>query len=68
MTADLKNVEVGTAKQYHFIPIADLEKSKSKINLFNSKNTAISSFERCWWSATWDAEKDAFVNHQGNVS
>lgn len=64
MTEDLKQVEVGTARNYSFIPIKDLEHSKSKINLFNSYKVAKSSFERSWWNIKWDEESQRFLDQR----
>lgn len=64
MTEDLKKVEVGTARNYSFIPIAELEKSKSKINLFNSYKVAKSSFERSWWNIKWDEATQRFLDQR----
>ena len=65
MTADLKQVEVGQSRNYHFIPIEELEKSKSKIQLFNSYKVAKSSFLRSWYGIKWDEEKQMFVPADG---
>lgn len=47
MTEDLKEVEVGLSRAYHFAPLEDVinEKCKSPIKLFKSFNVAKSSFE-----------------------
>lgn len=48
MTEDLKKVEVGLSRAYHFAPLEDVinEKCKSPIKLFKSFNVAKSSFEK----------------------
>lgn len=65
MTEDLKQVEVGQTRNYHFIPIEELEKSKSKIQLFNSYKVAKSSFLRSWYGIEWNEEKQMFVPADG---
>lgn len=62
MTEDLKQVEVGQSRNYYFIPVEELENSKSKIQLFNSYKVAKSSFLRSWCGIKWDEEKQMFIS------
>lgn len=68
MTEDLKNIEVGISRNYHFIPVEELASSKTKVNLYNSHNVAKSSFLSSWWGITWDEDKQIFVSriNEGN--
>lgn len=60
MTEDRKQIEVGQSRNYHFIPIEDLEKSKSKMQLFNSYKVARASFLNSWCGVSWDEDKQIF--------
>ena len=44
MTEDLKQIEVGQSRDYHFIPISTLESSGTKVQLFSSYTKAKTSF------------------------
>lgn len=63
--ADNKYVEVGCARNYDFIPLAELEKSRSKINLFHSFNKAKTSFERSWSGIEWNEKEKCFTANWG---
>lgn len=67
MTLDLKQVEVGLSRQYHFEKLSDVieEKCKSPIKLFNSFNTAKSAFQMSFRGYTYDEERQVFVDRSG---
>lgn len=65
--ADEKYVEIGCARNYDFIPLTDLEKSRSKINLFHSYKKAKSSFERSYYGIEWDEGKKCFLDTRGGI-
>ena len=67
MTEDLKEVMVGLSQRYHFIPIDSLEKSKTKINLYNSYNVAKSSFQSSF-GCHWDETNKVFSYPNPNYS
>ena len=66
MTEDLKQIEVGQSRNYHFIPISTLESSGTKIQLFSSYAKAKTSFLKSWYGIEWDEEKQMFIDRPNN--
>ena len=66
MTEDLKQIEVGQSRAYHFIPISTLESSGTKVQLFSSYAKAKTSFLKSWYGIEWDEEKQMFIDRLNN--
>ena len=69
MTEDLKQIEVGQSRDYHFIPISTLESSGTKVQLFSSYVKAKTSFLKSWYGwygIEWDEEKQMFIGRPNN--
>lgn len=66
MTEDLKQIEVGQSRDYHFIPISTLESSGTKVQLFSSYAKAKSSFLKSWYGIEWNEEKQMFIDRPNN--
>lgn len=66
MTEDLKQIEVGQSRDYHFIPISTLESSGTKVQLFSSYAKAKVSFLKSWYGIEWDEEKQMFIGRPNN--
>ena len=66
MTEDLKQIEVGQSRDYHFIPISILESSGTKVQLFSSYAKAKTSFLKSWHGIEWDEEKQMFIGRLNN--
>ena len=66
MTEDLKQIEVGQSRDYHFIPISTLESSGTKVQLFSSYAKAKTSFLKSWYGIEWDEEKQMFIDRPNN--
>ena len=66
MTEDLKQIEVGQSRDYHFIPISTLESSGTKVQLFSSYAKAKTSFLKSWHGIEWDEEKQMFIGRSNN--
>ena len=66
MTEDLKQIEVGQSRDYHFIPISTLESSGTKVQLFSSYAKAKNSFLKSWYGIEWDEEKQMFIDRPNN--
>ena len=66
MTEDLKQIEVGQSRDYHFIPISTLESSGTKVQLFSSYAKAKTSFIKSWYGIEWDEEKQMFIGSLNN--
>ena len=66
MTEDLKQIEVGQSRDYHFIPISTLESSGTKVQLFSSYAKAKTSFLKSWRGVEWDDEKQMFISRLNN--
>lgn len=66
MTEDLKRIEVGQSRDYHFIPISTLESSGTKVQLFSSYAKAKTSFIKSWYGIEWDEEKQMFIGRLNN--
>ena len=66
MTEDLKQIEVGQSRDYHFIPISTLESSGTKVQLFSSYVKAKTSFLKSWYGIEWDEEKQMFIDRPNN--
>ena len=66
MTEDLKQIEVGQSRDYHFIPISTLESSGTKVQLFSSYAKAKTSFLKSWHWIEWDEEKQMFIGRPNN--
>ena len=66
MTEDLKQIEVGQSRDYHFIPISTLESSGTKVQLFSSYAKAKTSFIKSWYGIEWDEEKQIFIGRLNN--
>ena len=66
MTEDLKQIEVGQSRDYHFIPIIALESSGTKVQLFSSYIKAKTSFLKSWRGIKWDEERQMFIDRPNN--
>ena len=66
MTEDLKQIEVGQSRDYHFIPISTLESSGTKVQLFSSYAKAKTSFLKSWYGIEWDEKKQMFIDRPNN--
>ena len=66
MTEDLKQIEVGQSRDYHFIPIIALESSGTKVQLFSSYAKAKTSFLKSWYGIEWDEKKQMFIDRPNN--
>lgn len=66
MTEDLKQIEVGQSRDYHFIPISTLESSGTKVQLFSSYAKAKTSFIKSWYGIEWNEEKQMFIGRLNN--
>ena len=66
MTEDLKQIEVGQSRDYHFIPISTLESSGTKVQLFSSYAKAKTSFLKSWRGIKWDEERQMFIDRLNN--
>ena len=66
MTEDLKQIEVGQSRDYHFIPISTLESSGTKVQLFSSYTKAKASFLKSWYGIEWNEEKQMFIGRPNN--
>lgn len=66
MTEDLKQIEVGQSRDYHFIPISTLESSGTKVQLFSSYAKAKTSFIKSWYGIEWNEEKQMFIGRPNN--
>ena len=66
MTEDLKQIEVGQSRAYHFIPVSTLESSGTKVQLFSSYTKAKTSFLKSWYGIEWDDEKQMFIGRPNN--
>ena len=66
MTEDLKQIEVGQSRDYHFIPISTSESSGTKVQLFSSYAKAKTSFLKSWYGIEWDEEKQMFIDRPNN--
>lgn len=66
MTEDLKQIEVGQSRDYHFISINTLESSGTKVQLFSSYAKAKTSFLKSWYGIEWDKEKQMFIGRPNN--
>lgn len=66
MTEDLKQIEVGQSRDYHFIPISTLESSGTKVQLFSSYAKVKTSFLKSWYGIEWDEEKQMFIGRPNN--
>ena len=66
MTEDLRQIEVGQSRDYHFIPISTLESSGTKVQLFSSYAKAKASFLKSWYGIEWDEEKQMFIGRPNN--
>ena len=66
MTEDLKQIEVGQSRDYHFIPISTLESSGTKVQLFSSYAKAKTSFLKSWHWIKWDEERQMFIDRPNN--